>query len=654
MQVDSIQNRNLPMPSPTDERRNRRTLIGWLRNLTFAACISLSAFQVWTAAFGILAPQYQRGIHYAFILFLLFIFYRPSVGLTREGQVPWFDILLAFIAVGVNLYPVYFISDILMRAGDYSNLDGYISLALIVLTLEGARRVIGWPLVIISIIALLYARFGYLIPGYFGHRGFDILTISTHSVLSLEGVMSVPIAVASTFIYIFILFSSFLRISGLGKFFIDVAVSLVGRARGGPAQVAVISSGLLGTISGSCIANVVGTGSFTIPMMKSIGYKPHFAAGIEAAASTGGQLMPPIMGAAAFIMVEFTGISYLNIALAAAVPAILYYLALGIMVYKEAVKTGLQPLPDGGRLIFKRLMKENGHLILPIVIVIFVLIIGYTPLFSGLMGVISCYLVSFFKRSTRIHLRGLFSAMRQAAEDAIPITAACACCGIIIGVVTLTGVGLKIGYGIITLAGGYLFFTLVLTMITSLILGMGVPTTANYIITSTVAAPALVMLKVPTLAAHMFVFYFGIIADITPPVAVASYAAAGLARSDPIKTALTGTRLAIVAFLVPYFFVYNPFLLFIELNFVKTIVALGTSLVAILALGTALSGFWQTGLKMWERFILLVASLALLDQGFITDMGGLGLIAITWFSARYRKRRTHMTVGDSTGKGAIG
>ena len=303
--MNSIQNQTVPEISlPSDERKNRRVLIGWWRIVTFSAGIALSAFQIWTSAFGILTPQFQRGIHYAFILFLLFIFYRSSVGVSRKGSVPWFDILLALIAVGINLYPVYFIWEILMRAGDYSNLDGYISLALIVLTLEGTRRVIGWPLVIISIIALLYARFGFLIPGYFGHRGFDIITISTHSVLSLEGVMSVPIAVASTFIYIFILFSSFLRISGLGKFFIDVAVSLVGKTPGGPAQVAVICKWPAWNYFGKLHCRTLsGTGSFTIPMMKSIGYKPHFAAGIEAAASTGGQLMPPIMGAAAFIMV---------------------------------------------------------------------------------------------------------------------------------------------------------------------------------------------------------------------------------------------------------------------------------------------------------------------------------------------------------------
>ncbi len=624
--------------SSPDEGKVRRTLSGWYRITTFIAAILLSAFQVWTAASGVLTPQYQRGIHYAVILILLFFFYPATKSKLSNGFVPWYDILLALAAVGINLYPIVFFLQIAVRAGDFTNIDGYISFALILLTLEATRRVIGWPLVIISILAILYARLGFLIPGYFGHRGFDLLTISTHSVLSLEGVMGIPMAVASTFVFIFILFSSFLRVSGLGQFFINLAVSLVGHTRGGPAQVAVISSGLLGSISGSSTANVVGTGSFTIPLMKSIGYKPHFAAGIEAAASTGGQLMPPIMGAAAFIMVEFIGVSYVKIALAAAVPSLLYYLALGIMVHKEAVRLGMKGIPRSQTPRFMKLMRENGHLIFPIVTIIYVLIKGYTPLFAGLAGVVSCYGISFLRRSTRMGLRSLLTALRQGAEDAVPITTACACCGIVIGVVTLTGVGLKIGYGIVTLGRGSLLLTMFFTMITCILLGMGVPTTANYIITATVASPALVMLKVPALAAHMFVFYFGIIADITPPVAVASYTAAGVARADPIKTAIAASRLAIVAFLVPYFFVYNPFLLLIELHLLKTIIALATSLIGIFALATAVSGHWRVDLTVLERVPLFIAALALLDPRVTTDIGGLGLVLVIWISVYYKER----------------
>lgn len=622
-----------------DEGKSRRVLAGWWRKTAFVAAVLLSVFQVYTAAFGILAPEYQRGIHYAFVLFLLFFLYPALKGKSENVVIPWYDVILALTSVAINLYPIVFFYQIAFRAGEFTSLDGYFSFALIILTLEAARRIIGWPLVIISILALLYARIGYLVPGYFGHRGFDLLTISTHSVLTMEGVMGIPMAVASTFVFIFILFSSFLKASGLGRFFIDFAVALIGHYRGGPAQVAVISSGLLGTISGSSTANVVGTGSFTIPLMKSIGYKPHFAGAVEAAASTGGQLMPPVMGAAAFIMAEFLGISYLKIALSAAIPAVLYYLAIGLMVDKEAARTGMKGIPRDQTPNLIKLIRESGLLVIPIFTIIYVLVKGYTPLMAGLVGLVSCFGISALRRSTRMGLWTVLKAMREGAENAILITTACACCGIIIGVVTLTGVGLKIGYGIVTLAGGSLFLTLVFTMLTSLVLGMGVPTTANYIITSTVAAPALITLKIPALAAHLFVFYFGIIADITPPVAVAAYTGAAIAKADPIKTGLTASRLAIAAFVVPYFFIYNPFLLLIEIHPMRTIIAIATALVGIYALASAMSGYWRLDLKIWERIPLFVAAIALLDPGLLTDTIGLGLILFVRGIVYHRKRR---------------
>lgn len=626
-----------------DEGKSRRVLTGWWRKIAYVAAVLLSVFQVYTAAFGILAPEYQRGIHYAFVLFLLFFFYPAIKSKSDKVVVPWCDVILALGSVAINLYPIVFFQQIAFRAGEFTNLDGYFSFALILLTLEAARRIIGWPLVIISILALFYARLGYVVPGYLGHRGFDLLTISTHSVLTMEGVMGIPMAVASTFVFIFILFSSFLKVTGLGRFFIDFAVALIGHYRGGPAQVAVISSGLFGTISGSSTANVVGTGSFTIPLMKSIGYRPYFAGAVEAAASTGGQFMPPVMGAAAFIMAEFLGISYLKIALSAAIPAVLYYLAVGLMVDKEAAKTGMKGIPRDQAPSLKKVIKENGLMVLPIFMIIYALVSGYTPLMAGLAGLISCFGISALRRSTRMGLWAFLKAMREGAEDAILITTACACCGIIIGVVTLTGVGLKIGYGIVTLAGGSLFFTLVFTMLTSLVLGMGVPTTANYIITSTVAAPALIMLKVPPLAAHLFVFYFGIIADITPPVAVAAYTAAGIAKADPIKTGITASRLAIAAFVVPYFFIYNPFLLLIEIHPLRTIIAIATALVGIYALASATSGYWHVNLKIWERIPLFVAAIALLDPGLLTD--AIGLVLILFVRALIYYREKHVLIG---------
>jgi TRAP transporter 4TM/12TM fusion protein len=309
------------------------------------------------------------------------------------------------------------------------------------------------------------------------------------------------------------------------------------------------------------------------------------------------------------------------------------------MVYKEAVRTGLKGIPRSQTPSFKKLMKENGHLILPIIIILYVLIMGYTPLFAGLVGVVSCYGISFFRRSSRMGVHKLLTAMRLGAEDALPITAAICCCGIIIGVVTLTGVGLKIGYGIVNLAGGSLFFTLVLAMTTSLILGMGVPTTANYILTAAVAAPALIMLKVEPLAAHMFVFYYGLIADLTPPVALGALTAAGLAKADPLKTAFTSCKLAAVAILMPYFFVYNPFLLFIEVDFVRTTIVIVTSFIAIFALSTAVSGYWYGDLNIWMRVPLAVAALALLDPGIATDVAGVGLIVLVGILVHIKRGR---------------
>lgn len=621
-----------------DEGKQRRSLHGWARHVAFAVAVALSCFQLYTAAFGVLSPERQRGIHYAFVLFLLFLLY-PAARSRRQSP-PWYDLLLAGIAIAVNLYPVVYIEEIVGRAGEFSAADSWVSIALIVLTLEATRRVIGWPLVIIALLSLGYAVFGNLIPGHFGHRGFDLQTVATHSVLTMEGVMGIPMAVASTFVFIFILFASFLKASGLGQFFIDLAVGLIGHRRGGPAQVSVVSSGLMGSISGSSTANVVGTGTFTIPLMKSLGYRPAFAAAVEAAASTGGQFTPPVMGAAAFIMAEVLGVPYLHIVVAAAIPAVLYYAAVALMVDKEAEKTGMKGLPRDPRNM-AALVRQKWHMVLPLVVIVYALVSGYTALFAGLVGAASCVVVSVVRRATRMSARTIVLALREGAENALLITAACAACGIVIGVFTLTGVGLKIGYGIVELAGGNPFLTLVLTMSTSLVLGMGVPTTANYIITSTVAAPALVALGVPPIAAHLFVFYFGILADITPPVAIAAYAGAAIAKADPIRTGITASRLAIAAFIVPYFFIYNPYLLLTDTDVGRTILAVASALVGIYAIACAGSGFWRVPLKLWERAVLVVAAITLLDPGILTDTLGVALIATVRAVLFFRERKVH-------------
>ncbi len=410
--------------------------------------------------------------------------------------------------------------------------------------------------------------------------------------LTTEGILGIPLGVCSTFIYLFILFGSFREKTGLGQLFIDISNAIAGWASGGPAKMAVITSALEGTVSGSSVANTVESGSLTIPMMKRLGYRPEFAAAVEASSSTGGQIMPPIMGAAAFIMAEFLNMPYLQIAKAAIIPACLYFFGVFMEVHFEAKRCKLRGLRKDELPVFMDVMRERGHLFVPLVSIIVFLSIGFTPLYAALMGLVTCVVVGAMRKSTRMSLREIADAFELGARNAIGVALACASAGIIIGVITLTGLGLKLANGLVDLAGGNLLLTLMFTMVTSIILGMGAPTTANYIITSTIAAPALILLNVHPLAAHMFVFYFGIVADITPPVALAAYAGASIAKSDPLKTGIISTKLAIGAFIVPFIFVYNPAMLWINTTWVGIIQTLFTSCIGMTAIGASMIGFF--------------------------------------------------------------
>ncbi len=409
----------------------------------------------------------------------------------------------------------------------------------------------------------MYSYFGPYFPGFLAHRGYSIQRIVSHMYFTTEGILGIPLGVSASFIFLFILFGAFLEKTGIGKLFIDIADAIAGWAAGGPAKVAVITSALEGTVSGSSVANTVGSGSFTIPMMKKLGYRPEFAGAVEAAASTGGQIMPPVMGAAAFLMAEFTNTPYIEIAKAAAIPACLYFFGIFIEVHFEAKRCGLKGMSRDQLPKFMEVLLKRGHLFVPLVAIIYVLIEGYTPTYAALVGLGLSIVAGMITKATRMSPWDIITALQAGARGAVGVAMACATAGIIVGVVTLTGIGLKMANGLVEIAGGNLFFTLFFTMITSLILGMGVPTTANYVITSTIAAPALVMLGVPMLAAHLFVFYFGIVADITPPVALAAYAGAGIAKSNPFWTGVTATKLAIGAFIIPYIFVYNPAMILI-------------------------------------------------------------------------------------------
>ncbi|MCL4534172.1 MAG: TRAP transporter permease [Bacteroidetes bacterium] len=615
---------------PVDEPRY--TLEGWARPVMLTIATAFSLFQLYSAFIGLYPPQIQRGVHLGFALTLVFLLFGFR-GRNRQ-RVPWYDVVLALIGAGVGLYQVLFYDHIINSAGDFNLRDEIVAGIAVLILIEATRRAVGMPLVILMLAAMFYAFAGPWLPGGLHHAGFSIQRIVSQEYLSTEGIFGTPLAVSSTFVFLFILFGAVLRISGLGKSFIDIALSLAGHTTGGPAKVAIVASSLFGTISGSSTANAVTIGSFTIPLMKSIGYKPHYAAGIEAAAGTGGQLMPPIMGVAAFVMSEMIGVPYLKIAAAAALPAVLYYTCLMISVHLEAKRLGLKGLERSRLPKFGPVLLNAAPLAIPLFGLIYLLVTGWTPLTSALAAIAGTLMITPLRKASRMGPRKILRALQEGATAALTVAVACAAAGMVVGMITLSGAGLAAGYGLVELSGGILIFTLILTAISSLVLGTAVPTTANYIITATVAAPALVKLGVPLLPAHLFVFYFGIIADITPPVALAAYAASGIAGSDPMKTGLTATRLAISAYLVPFIFALSPALLLVDAPITSIIEVIPSSIIGIVGLSAAAMGYWRRALPMWQRAMLLAGALALLTPGIVTDIAGLAALGLVWFLQR--------------------
>ncbi len=599
--------------------------------------IGFSLFQLYTALFGVLEAQIQRPTHLMFALALIYLLY-PTRKSPGQSRIHPFDIFLCLLAVAAGLYPILNYETLMESAGIYSQTDFALGVLGILLTLEATRRIVGLPIVLIASCFLLYAYLGAYFPGFLAHRGYDVKRIVTHMWFTTEGIMGIPLGVSATFIFLFILFGAFLTSTGIMEFFMDISNAVAGWASGGPAKVAVMASALEGTVSGSSVANTVGSGSFTIPLMKSLGYKPEFAGAVEAAASTGGQIMPPVMGAAAFLMAEFINTPYINIAKAAAIPALLYFTGIWVVVHFEAKKLGLRGIPRDRLPNIFRILKQKSYLILPLIAIIYFLVEGSTPMTAALSGLGLCIAVGMFRRETRLNVPKLLATLESGARSALGVAAACATAGIIVGVVTLTGLGLKMGDGLISLAGGMLILTLVFTMITSLILGMGAPTTANYVITSTIAAPALIKLGVPMLAAHMFTFYFGIVADITPPVALAAFAGAAIAKANPFKTGVIATKLAIAAFLVPYIFVYSPSLLLINATPLGILQMIVTAVIGMVGVGAAVEGWYWVRMVWWERALSFLCGILLIDPGTLTDVIGI-IIIVAVTMIQYRKWR---------------
>ena len=623
--------------SKLDKENAFRNYTGWKNILTLAVLACFTTFQLYASLSNRIPQQQLRYIHIGFAITLTFWLY-PATSRSNQKRASLWDGICMAAFIGVIAYCMVNFVPLQHRAGAYLKSDVYVGAVAVLLVMEACRRVVGVPIVLIATAFLLYARFGNLIPGMLNHRGYSTQRIITHLFYTTEGIIGTPIGVCSTFIFLFILFGAFLEKTRVGQFFIDIANALAGWAAGGPAKVAVLSSALQGTVSGSSVANTVATGSFTIPMMKSLGYKPEFAAAVEAAASTGGQIMPPVMGAAAFLIADAVGVPYLQIAKSAIVPALLYFTGIWIMVHLEAKRLGLRGLPRERLPKAGPLMLSRGHLILPLVSIIVLLCMGFTTTRAALLGTLTCVIVPFFRRETWFPIKDIGTAYVTAARNIISVACACGVAGIIVGMVTLTGVGLKLGESLIALTHGNLMLTLFFAMATSIVLGMGVPTTANYLITSTIAAPILIKMGIPLLSAHMFCFYFGIVADITPPVALAAYAGSAIAKSDPFMTGVTASKLAIAAFLVPYIFVLNPQMILIDVTFFNMVQVIVTSLIGMVGIGAALTGYYTADTAWYERILLLAGGLGMLIPGTLTDVFG-GLLLLTVFGMQ-RLRKT--------------
>ena len=633
-----------------DAESNNRELTGVLAYIVFFLLLAFSLFQLYTGAFGQFTAYIQRTVHLGFALVLIFFLYPARKGAPRD-RVAWYDYILILLSIIVTGYwPMYY-DTLVQHVGTISQAQFIIGGIAILLVLEASRRAVGLPITIIALFFLLYALFGPYMPGVFAHRGLSLDQLIDSMFFTTEGILGTPLQVSSTYIFLFLLFGAFLIQTGVGTYFNDLAIAIAGKRTGGPAKVAIFSSALQGTISGSSVANTVTTGSYTIPMMKRLGYHKNFAGAVEAAASTGGQIMPPIMGAAAFLMIEFAGESYWNIAKAALIPAILYFAGIWIMTHFEAKRLGLRGVPEDQIPMAKTVLKKI-HLLLPIFVIIILLYNGGMSIERvALYGILSTIIVSMFLKETRIGFRGIIDALVSGAKTALGVAAATATAGIIVGVVTKTGLGLKMGNSLVGLAEAMstniqmqLMLTLVFTMITSLILGMGSPTTANYIITSTIALPALFALnaalpiEIPVLAMHMFVFYFGIVADITPPVALAAFAATGISKGDPIKTGFNAAKLAIAAFIIPYMFVLQPQLLMIDTTILEVSFILATAIIGMIGIGAGMIGFWYVELKGYERFLAVISGLMLIYPGLATDGIGLAIfIALLLVQMKRRK-----------------
>lgn len=593
-------------------------------------------YHIYTAYFGAPFAMLFRNIHWMLIASLIFMYF-PAIKKSPRNKPTIIDIALILLSIMLGMYVILNFDAIAGRAGAPTDIDVIFGAILVLIVLEAGRRTVGWPIVIIAVLFLVYAYFGQSMPGLLMHRGYSITRIFPFLYLTDAGIFGIPLGVSSRFILLFIIFGAFLEKAGAGVFFRDLSLALTGKHVGGPGKAAILFSGFIGSITGSSTANVVTTGTFTIPLMKKLGYSPEFAAGVEADASTGGQILPPVMGAAAFVMAEYIGVPYVTVMVAAIVPALLYFITTFFMVHYRALRENLLPVPKDELPKLKDVLKDGFYYFTPLLILIVMLVMRFSPSRAVFFALLSTIALSWIKADTRMGPKEIFEALVSGVQKALEVVAACAVAGIIIGMVTMTGLGLKFSTLIEILAGGNLMAGLFYTLIASLILGIGVPTTAKYIILATLVAPALVALGAPLLAAHLFILYFGTDADITPPVGLAAYAAAGLAGAHPLHTGIEAFKMGITAYIVPFAFIFGPALL-LQGPVHGIIVAFVTAFIAAAGLGAAMQGYFVRKMPWWHRILLFVGSVMLMETTWTWDLVGLAIVGGI-FSMEYLQER---------------
>jgi TRAP transporter 4TM/12TM fusion protein len=592
--------------------------------------VFFSAFVIYSMATLRIQELQQLSFFLGFAMALAFIRYPLHPKKPNSKIYILVDLILAALSFSLGVYIWIDYWEFIFRVGIPTRLDILFSIVAVILVLEATRRTVGLPLLIIALVFLVYTFFGHLLPAPLSHKAYGIERITTTFFMTQNGIFGIPLKVMTQFIFLFVAFGAFFGMCGGTQFFVDIASSLFGKLRGGPAKIAVAVSGMMGTISGSAVANTVTTGTFTIPLMKRIGFEPHVAGAVEATASSGGAFMPPVMGAAAFVMAEFLGVSYISICKAALIPAILYFLAIFSIVHFYSLKIGIQGLPQSEVPAIGKVLYEKWLFIVPLVILILTLIAGYSPRIAVLYSLLATVVVTMFKKETRFTPSKFLQALADSAYNSVMIACACASAGIVIGIVLLTGMGAKITALVIDVSAGSLLIALPVIMLASLLFGMGLPTVVCYVLLAATVAPSLVNLGVLPLAAHLFIFYFGMLCMVTPPVSFAAYAGAAIARAEPMRTGWTAWTFALAGFLLPYMFVYNKSLLLIG-SAVSIVPAVFTSLIGIICLGAGIIGYLITEVRSYERMLLLLAAFLLIKPGLITDIAGLVCVIITVF-----------------------